>query len=82
MGKMTYNRSRYYSQSASTMLNDSREAHGKTLDELKKANELVKTWMLVADWFAQHYAKTNNISMDEALEQCYDDLEKGTTNGQ
>lgn len=55
---------------------DSQEAHGKTLEELKVATEQAKHWRNVAKWFATHYAKLNNITIDEALEEYYADMEK------
>jgi len=77
MGKMTYNRSRYYSQSTSSMLSEYREAYGKSQDELNQAKKLIEEWKMVARWFAHHYAQKNNINIDEALEECYDALEAG-----
>jgi len=82
MGKMTYNRSRYYTQSTSSMLNDSREAHSKTLESLKQTKNLVEEWKMVARWFAHQYAQANSINIDEALEECYNALETGSTDGQ
>lgn len=76
MARMTYNRSRYYAQSTTSMLNDSREALGQTQDKLKEAEEQAKHWKRVAKWFATQYATANNITIDQALEEYYDDMEK------
>lgn len=71
-----YNRSRYYTKSTSSMLIDSREVLGHTQEKLKETEEQVKHWKSVAKWFATHYATKNNITIDEALEEYYVDMER------
>ncbi len=55
---------------------DSQEAHGKTLEELRVLKEQTTHWKNVARWFATQYATANNITVDEALEAYYDEMEK------
>lgn len=43
-----YNRGRYYTQSTSSRLMDSQEAHGKTLEELRLANKEITAWKAIA----------------------------------
>lgn len=71
-----YNRRSYYQPSTATRLNDSYEAHRQTQEKLKTAEEQATHWKNVAKWFATHYATKNNITIDEALEEYYADMEK------
>lgn len=71
-----YNRSRYYTQSTSSRLMDSQDAHGKTLEELRVSKEQATHWKSVAKWFATQYATANNMTVDDALEVYYDEMEK------
>jgi hypothetical protein len=76
MSVRNYNRSRYYTQSTSSILHDTRETLGKVQEELKLSEEQAKHWKSVAKWFAKHYATRNNITIDEALEEYYADMER------